>query len=170
MYEQSISATSHIASAVQVFESTLIQGNVREIELKEGDLVKLVKAWEEQGVEIPAPYQRTIKVLFAPDKEGVEEITFSHAILPPNGRTDYHNHDRPELIYIVSGKGICLHDGEETPVQEDVALWVPKGEMHQMINTGDIPLKLATVFIPAYRASDNYKRCVDAANAQAAKA
>jgi oxalate decarboxylase/phosphoglucose isomerase-like protein (cupin superfamily) len=42
--------------------------------------------------------------------------------------------------------------------------------MHQMINTGDIPLKLATVFIPAYRASDNYKRCVDAANAQAAKA
>jgi len=55
-------------------------------------------------------------VLFAPDKEGVEEITFSHAILPPNGRTDYHRHDRPELIYVVSGKGICVHEGEETPV------------------------------------------------------
>ncbi len=137
---------------------------------KEFDLATLVKAWEEKGVEIPAPFQRTIKVLFAPDKEGVEEITFSHAILPPSGRTDYHSHDRPELIYIVSGKGICRHEGEETPIQEDIALWVPKGEMHQMINTGDVPLKLATVFIPAYKASDNYKRCVDAANAQAAKA
>ena len=131
--------------------------------------MKLVKAWEESGVEIPAPYQRQIKVLFAPDKEGVEEITFSHAILPPNGRTDYHLHDRPELIYVVSGKGICVHEGEETSVQEDVALWIPTGEMHQMINSGDIPLKLATVFVPAYKASDNYKRCMDAANAEAAK-
>jgi mannose-6-phosphate isomerase-like protein (cupin superfamily) len=131
--------------------------------------LKLVKAWEEQGVQIPAPYQRQIKVLFAPDKEGVEEITFSHAILPPNGRTDYHSHDRPELIYIVSGKGVCVHEGEETPIQEDVALWVPAGEKHQMINSGDIPLKLATVFIPAYKASDNYSRCMNAAKAEAAK-
>jgi len=28
----------------------------------------LVKAWEEQGDEIPAPYRRRIKVLLAPDK------------------------------------------------------------------------------------------------------
>jgi len=131
--------------------------------------MKIVKAWEEKGVEIPAPYRRTIKVLFAPDKEGVEELLFSHAILPPNGRTDYHRHDRPELIYVVSGKGVCMHDGQETPVQEDVALWVLAGEQHQMINTGDVPLKLATVFVPAYKASDNYNRCLDAAEAGAVK-
>jgi len=131
--------------------------------------LKIVNAWEEQGVEIAAPYRRQIKVLFAPDKEGVEEITFSHAILPPGGRTDYHVHDRPELIYIVSGSGICVHEGKETMVREDVALWVPKGEHHQMINTGDVPLKLATVFVPAYTASQNYKRCQDAAEAAATK-
>jgi mannose-6-phosphate isomerase-like protein (cupin superfamily) len=131
--------------------------------------LKIVRAWEEKGVEIPAPFQRQIKVLFAPDKEGVEEITFSHAILPPNGRTDYHSHDRPELIYIVSGRGICVHEGEETQVQEDVALWVPAGERHQMINSGDVPLKLATVFVPAYTASSNYRRCLIAAEAAASK-
>jgi mannose-6-phosphate isomerase-like protein (cupin superfamily) len=131
--------------------------------------MKIVKAWEEKGVEIPAPYRRTIKVLFAPDKEGVEELLFSHAILPPEGRTDYHRHDRPELIYVVSGKGVCMHEGQETPVQEDVALWVLAGEQHQMINIGDVPLKLATVFVPAYKASDNYNRCLDAAEAGAVK-
>lgn len=125
--------------------------------------MKLVKAWEEEGVEIPAPYQRRIKVLFAPDKEGVDEITFSHAILPPLGRTDYHQHDRPELIYVVSGQGTCVHEGEETPITADVALWVPAGEMHQIVNTGYEPIKLATVFIPAYKANENYKRCLDAA-------
>ena len=127
--------------------------------------MKLVKAWEEQGVEIPAPYQRRIKVLFAPDKEGVEELTFSHAILPSQGRTDYHTHDRPELIFVVSGEGICVHEGIETPIKEDVAMWVPAGEKHQIINTGYSPIKLATVFIPAYTAADNYRRCLDAAQA-----
>ncbi len=125
--------------------------------------MKLARAWEEPGVEIPAPYQRRIKVLFAPDKEGVNELTFSHAILPPGGRTDYHQHDRPELIYVVRGEGICIHDGAETPITEDVALWVPAGEQHQIINTGYQPLKLATVFVPAYTAGENYKRCLDAA-------
>jgi len=129
--------------------------------------MKQVNAWEEEGVDIPAPYRRKIKVLFAPDKQGVEELTFSHAILPQGGCTDYHVHDRPELIYIVSGKGICRHEGEETAVREDMALWVETGEYHQMINTGDNPLKLATIFVPAYTAEQNYNRCVKAAEAAA---
>ena len=125
----------------------------------------LVKAWEEQGVEIPAPYQRRIKVLLAPDKEGVQELTFSHAILPAQGRTDYHTHDRPELIFVVSGEGLCVHDGVETPIRDDVVMWVPAGERHQIVNTGYAPVKLATVFIPAYTAAENYQRCLDAAKA-----
>lgn len=93
--------------------------------------MKIVKAWEEKGVEIPAPFSRQIKVLFAPDKEGVEEITFSHAILPPNGRTDYHRHDRPELIYVVSAKESACTRARRHRLQEDVALWVPTGEQHR---------------------------------------
>jgi mannose-6-phosphate isomerase-like protein (cupin superfamily) len=129
--------------------------------------LKLVKAWEEEGVEIPAPYRRRIKVLFAPDKEGVEELTFSHALLPPDGRTDYHSHDRPELIFVVAGSGICVHEGVETPIMPDVAMWVPAGEKHQIVNTGGETLKLATVFVPAYKAGENYRRCLDAASNEA---
>lgn len=125
--------------------------------------MKLVKAWEEEGVEIPAPYARRIKVLLAPDKEGVEELTFSHAILPPAGRTDYHTHDRPEMIYVVSGNGICIDEDKEVIIEADVVMWVPAGERHQIINTGEEPLKLATVFIPAYTAEQNYQRCLKAA-------
>ena len=66
--------------------------------------MKLVKAWEEEGVKIPEPYARTIKVLLAPDKGGIEELTFSFALIDPDGQTDYHAHDRPELIYVVSGR------------------------------------------------------------------
>jgi mannose-6-phosphate isomerase-like protein (cupin superfamily) len=125
--------------------------------------MKIVKAWEEEGVTIPAPFQRNIKVLFAPDKEGVAELTFSHAIIYPHQQTDYHKHDRPELIYVVTGRGVSICDGVEIPVGADVVMWVEAGEMHQMINKGDETMKLATVFIPGYTAAENYKRCLDAA-------
>ncbi len=110
--------------------------------------MKLVKAWDEEGVGIPAPYQRRSKVVFAPGKEGVEELTSSHAILPPPGRTDYHEHDRPEMIYAVAGSGIRVHEGQQTPITADIAMWAPAGERHQIVNTGYEPLKPAAVFIP----------------------
>ena len=125
--------------------------------------MKIVKAWEEEGVKIPAPFSRHIKVMLAPDKEGVDELLFSYAILPAEGKTDFHTHDRPELIIIVSGQGICATDNGKEYITEDMAIWCEKGEGHQLINTGYQPLKLATVFVPGFTSKANYERCVRAA-------
>jgi mannose-6-phosphate isomerase-like protein (cupin superfamily) len=119
--------------------------------------MEVIKCWEEQGETIPEPYTRHIKVMLVP------EITFSHAIIHPNSRTDYHTHDRPELIQILSGRGVSVCDGVETPVEPDMALWVRAGEMHQIINTGPESIKLATVFVPGYTAKENLERIVKAA-------
>ncbi len=127
--------------------------------------MEVVKAWEEKGVTIPAPYARTIKVLFAPDRSNVDDLTFTFALIDPGGQTDYHTHDRPELIYIVSGRGVGICDGESVPVEPDVILYVRAGEKHQMINTGPETLKLATGFVPAITAEFNYNRCLSAAAA-----
>lgn len=125
--------------------------------------MEIVKCWEEEGVTIPAPFQRHIKVFFAPDKRDVPEMTFTHALLYPNSRTDYHTHDKPELIQIVSGHGIAICDGQEYEIGPDMALYARAGEMHQVINTGNETLKLATVFVPGFPATENFKRCLDAA-------
>lgn len=127
--------------------------------------MEIVKAWEEKGVKIPAPYSRTIKVLLAPDKKNVEELSFNFALIDPGSQTDYHAHDRPELIYVVSGRGLCVCEGESFKVQGDVILWVRAGEKHQVKNTGAETLKLATAFVPAYTAEFSYARCLGAAEA-----
>jgi mannose-6-phosphate isomerase-like protein (cupin superfamily) len=114
--------------------------------------MEIVKAWEEPGVKIPAPYARTIKVLFAPDVHHVPELTFSFALIDPGGKTDAHTHDRPELIFIVSGRGQAICDQEQVDLQADMVLWCLAGERHQIINTGAETLKLATVFVPGYTA------------------
>jgi quercetin dioxygenase-like cupin family protein len=125
--------------------------------------MEIVKAWEEPGVKIPAPFSRTIQVFLAPDKHGVEELTFTFALIDPGGMTDYHTHDRPELIFVVSGQGESLCDGKTYDLQADVILWVRAGEKHQIKNTGSEILKLATVFVPAITAEFNYQRCLQAA-------
>lgn len=127
--------------------------------------MKVVKTWEEEGVTIQEPFKRTIKAIFSPDEEkgGIKELLFTHAIIYPHSQTDYHSHDRPELIYIVYGRGMSVCEGEEIPIETDVALWVPAGEKHQIKNTGDESMKLATVFVPGFSWRDNIKRCEDAA-------
>jgi mannose-6-phosphate isomerase-like protein (cupin superfamily) len=125
--------------------------------------MEVVKAWEEEGVKIPAPYSRTIKVLFAPDRHNVDDLTFTFALIDPGGQTDYHTHDRPELIYIVSGRGESICEGKSVTVEPDVVLYVRAGEKHQMKNTGPETLKLATVFVPAITAEFNYDRCLSGA-------
>jgi mannose-6-phosphate isomerase-like protein (cupin superfamily) len=125
--------------------------------------MEVVKAWEETGIKVPAPYARTIKTFLAPDKRDVPELNFNLALIDPAGMTDSHEHDRPELIYVVSGRGQCVHEGGVLEVQGDMIIWARAGEKHQMINTGDETLKLATVFVPGYPVQVNYNRCLDAA-------
>jgi len=127
--------------------------------------MKVVKTWEEEGVTIQEPFKRTIKAIFSPDEEkgGIKELLFTHAIIYPHSQTDYHSHDCPELIYIVYGRGMSVCEGKEIPIETDMALWVPAGEKHQIKNTGDESMKLATVFVPGFSWRDNIKRCEDAA-------
>lgn len=113
--------------------------------------MEVIKCWEEEGETISEPYKRTIKVFFASDRRNVPEITFSHALIYPHSKTDYHKHDRPELIQVLEGRGEVVCEGVETPIEPDMALWVRAGEMHQVINKGSEMMKLATVFIPSYK-------------------
>jgi len=113
--------------------------------------MKIVRALEEEGVKVPSPYEREIKLLLGPDKGGIEEIRANQVNLPPGGQTDYHKHDRPELIYVLEGAGICVHDGTETILTKDTLVWAEKGDMHQIKNTSGDILRLFTLFVPGFR-------------------
>jgi mannose-6-phosphate isomerase-like protein (cupin superfamily) len=125
--------------------------------------MKVVKGWEDKGVEVSQPCQRLVKILLAPDKTGVEELMFCTAVFPSGGKTDYHVHDRSETIYLVSGEGVCIHGDEETPIQQDMVLYVPAGEKHQIVNTGSDPMKIVAIFVPGFSATSHYQNLEEAA-------
>ena len=126
--------------------------------------MEVIRCWEEKGVSISEPFKRYIKVMLAPDTRGVPEICYTHAIIYPKSQTDYHKHDRPELIQVLSGRGVSVCNGVKTEIEPDMALWVKPGEMHQIINTGEESIKLATVFVPGYTAKENLDRILQAAD------
>ena len=116
--------------------------------------MEVLRFWEEEGITVPEPFKRHIKVMLASDRRDATEITFSQVLIYPESKTDYHSHDRSELIVVVSGRGKSICDGKEICVQPDMALWIKPGEKHQLINDGDEMLKLYTFFTPAYSARD----------------
>lgn len=62
------------------------------------------------------------------------------------GEEVHHNID--QFIRIEEGSAKFVLDGEETEAEDDWAVVVPAGTMHNVINTGETPLKVYTIYSP----------------------
>lgn len=56
--------------------------------------------------------------------------------------------DHDQFFRIESGSGEVEIDGKRTPIKDDDAVIVPAGARHNVINTGDAPLALYTLYGP----------------------
>lgn len=56
--------------------------------------------------------------------------------------------DHDQFFRIESGRGEVVIDGKHHPVEDDDAVIVPAGARHNVVNTGDEPLKLYTLYGP----------------------
>jgi mannose-6-phosphate isomerase-like protein (cupin superfamily) len=55
------------------------------------------------------------------------------------------HHDRDQFFRIEAGMGEVWIDGRKTPIEADI---VPAGAAHNIVNTGDAPLHLYTLYAP----------------------
>ena len=58
-------------------------------------------------------------------------------------------HKVDQFFRIEAGEGKAIVDDEEYRLEDGVALLVPAGSEHNLINTGDVDLKLYTIYSPA---------------------
>ncbi len=56
--------------------------------------------------------------------------------------------DVDQFIRIEAGNGKAVLDGEETLIMDGTAVVIPAGVRHNIINVGDSPLKLYTIYTP----------------------
>ncbi len=70
------------------------------------------------------------------------------AIAPGEEIGEEVHEDHDQFFRIEDGKGVVVIDGARTPIESDDAIVVPAGARHNVINTGDDPLKLYTIYGP----------------------
>lgn len=62
------------------------------------------------------------------------------------GMEVHEGHD--QFFRIEDGEGEVIIDGTTTPIEDDDAIIVPAGAEHNVVNTGDEPLRFYTIYSP----------------------
>ena len=89
------------------------------------------------------------------DKVGSEQVTqFVGSI--PSGRAPDHFHEYEEVLFILKGEGRMWAGETNTPVGVGSCIYLPKGQIHCVENTGSGELRLLGVFYPAGSPSVRY--------------
>ncbi len=69
--------------------------------------------------------------------------------LPPGCDIGEEVHeDRDQFFRVEEGRGTVYIDGAPNEVRDDFAIIVPAGARHNVVNSGDRPLKLYTIYGP----------------------
>jgi len=91
----------------------------------------------------PGQYLRNIVV-----KDDGAGFGLHYVRLTPGSSLPEHEHDGVEVCYMLSGKADAVMDGKTQEVGPDVAVVVPKGVKHYLVNTGEGDLVLLAFFCP----------------------
>lgn len=87
--------------------------------------------------------------LLGPLNSQARNLAFGVAEFPAGTLAAAHTHsNEEEIIFILSGNGGIITDGEEIPLKPGTAVFIPAGQPHQIRADVEQPLRLVTVFSP----------------------
>lgn len=90
------------------------------------------------------------------DQVGSTQATQFVGSIPP-GRAPDHFHQYEEVLFILKGQGRMWAGETNTPIGVGSCIYLPKGQVHCVENTGDGELRLLGVFYPAGSPSVRYE-------------
>jgi mannose-6-phosphate isomerase-like protein (cupin superfamily) len=83
------------------------------------------------------------KVLVTAEKSQVVLMS-----LLPGEEIGSETHEGEQLLFAVKGEGVAVINGVNEPFEKGTMFCVPAGTVHNVINTGDEPFKLFTIYAP----------------------
>jgi len=126
--------------------------------------MSIIDATKIEAIQVPAPFSRSIKVLLAPDtQDEVKDISITMGIIAPHSMNDYHTHEGTEILYIATGYGRAVLDGEEFEIKPDSLIVAPAGVAHRQINDSDDTMKMVAVWTPPVSGKEVIERAMEAA-------
>ncbi|CAN5913155.1 cupin domain-containing protein [soil metagenome] len=82
---------------------------------------------------------------------GTESGQAATMVLPPGGSTggpENRHENSDQWLYVLSGTGRAVVEGEEKEFGEGTLLLIEAGEAHEVFNTGESPLDTLNIYSP----------------------
>lgn len=73
-------------------------------------------------------------------EHGATNFSLRSFEVAPGGHTPQHQHDYEHEVFVVSGQGTVLLEGERRPIHAGDVIYIPANEEHQFRVVGDDPL------------------------------
>ena len=64
------------------------------------------------------------------------------------GGPDNRHKGADQWLFVVSGTGVAIVEGERVELREGTLVLIDRGEPHEIRNTGDTPLKTLNFYVP----------------------
>ena len=108
-----------------------------------------------EGLDLPG---RNLRWLVNSELLGANHMSVCLIKVAPGDKVwPAHSHPNgEETIYLITGEGRVLVDGEVSPVRAGSVVLFPQGKVHMLHNTGATEMKVICFFAPATDL-DNYK-------------
>jgi len=70
------------------------------------------------------------------DKDGAKNFAMRYFEVEPGGYTPRHMHDWEHEVFILSGEGKVIYEGQEWEIGPGYVVFIPPGKEHCFMNTG----------------------------------
>jgi quercetin dioxygenase-like cupin family protein len=77
---------------------------------------------------------------------GATEISSGITTFQAGSSNTTHYHNAEESVIVMEGEGILMINGEENHLRQYGAALITPGTHHRLINTGEIPFKIASSY------------------------
>lgn len=106
---------------------------------------------------INTPHGSEIRPLVDRTTSNIERCSLAEEVLPAGAAVGRHHHiETEEVYYILSGAGRMTVGDETRDVAAGDAIFIPRGFIHSLENTGREPMTVLLVCGPAYSYDDHH--------------
>ncbi|MGI9105914.1 MAG: cupin domain-containing protein [Pyrinomonadaceae bacterium] len=110
----------------------------------------------QQAAVIETPHGSEIRPLIDRTTSEIELCSLAEEVLPVGASVGRHHHvETEEIYYLLAGRGRMTVATETREVAAGDAVFIPRGTIHTLENTGDEPMRLLLVCGPAYSRADH---------------
>lgn len=109
--------------------------------------MKIARLEDIEGMVFPTG--RTTRVLIGPGSVEADRFVQGYVVIRPGGSVPMHSHDNEEVYTILEGSGRITVGDEKQEVSAICSIYLPPGQAHSLVNTGNEDLTMMFVYSPA---------------------